>query len=45
MWHGREIREVHTEFWWGRPEEKKPLGRSNRRLRIILKWISRSWMG
>ena len=32
-------------FWWGRPEEKRPLGKPRRRWEDILKWIFKKWNG
>jgi len=31
MWHVCETEDVHIEFWWVRPEGKRPLGRPRRR--------------
>jgi hypothetical protein len=31
MWHAWEKRQVFTEFWFGRTEGKRPLGRPRRR--------------
>jgi hypothetical protein len=37
---------MHTEFWWGKHEGKKSLGRlRHKHGSIILKWIFKEWDG
>jgi len=50
MWHVWGTGEVHTGFWWGGPEGRRPLGRPGDRWedqsvvgRIILRWIFSKW--
>jgi len=37
--------EVHTGFWWGKPEGKKPLGRPRCRWEDNINMIFRKWDG
>ena len=32
MWHAWKSREMHTGFWWGKPEGRRLLGTPKRRL-------------
>jgi hypothetical protein len=36
---------MHTGFWWGKPEGRRPLGRHGMDVRIILKWTLEKWGG
>jgi len=40
-----ETEELQAGILWGRPEGKRPLGRSCVDARIILKWIFKKWGG
>jgi hypothetical protein len=37
MWYVWETGEEHTGFWWGGPEENRPLGRSRLKWEDIIK--------
>ena len=45
MCHGRETREVHTEFWLGDLRERSHLEDLTVDVRIILKLIFKKWDG
>jgi hypothetical protein len=36
---------LHTGFWWGNLEEKRPLGRSRRQWEDNIIWILKKWDG
>ena len=50
MYHVWGRGEAYTGFWWGKPKEKRPLGRPKRRREDninmdLQKWHVRAWTG